>query len=194
MYCERRRIEGELHDGVQQHLVALVVNLQLAQELAAADPPALMPLLEEIANDVREALVAARALAHEIYPPLLLDRGLGEAIAAAAAASAFPTRVELESVERYDENVEAAVYFCCIDALRDAAVGQSAGGTVRIWEEPGTLSFAVVARGWPAGQIFPTRSTLDSVRDRVGAVGGLVSVHPISAGGCCVSGSIPVGA
>src|SRR5262245_32104854 len=69
---ERRRIERGLHDGVQQHLIALAVSLQLARELADSDPAALKALLEDITRDVREALESVRALAHGIYPSLLI--------------------------------------------------------------------------------------------------------------------------
>src|SRR5438876_4805643 len=78
--AERRRIERDLHDGVQQHLVALAVNLQLARQLADSDPEALRSLLDDLTRDVHEALESVRALARQVYPPLLLDRGLAEAL------------------------------------------------------------------------------------------------------------------
>src|SRR5438105_14795670 len=98
--AERRRIERALHDGVQQHLVALVVNLQLARQLVESDPAAAATLLEELGRDAREALEGVRELACEIYPPLLLDRGLADALHAAAAQVEAPCRVEAEGLDR----------------------------------------------------------------------------------------------
>src|SRR5947207_4337724 len=117
--AERRRTERSLHDGVQQHLVALAVNLQLARQLAESDPEALKTLLDELTRDVHEALESVRALAREVYPPLLLDRGLAEALR--SAASEAGAQVELETAERFPPELEAAVYFCCVELLRPGA-------------------------------------------------------------------------
>ena len=194
-YAGRRRIERDLHDGVQQHLVALAVNLQLARQLAAADPPDLLLILEEIARDVREALEGVRELAHEIYPPLLLDRGLSEAIRAVAAAAALPTRVESSSLDRYPEDLEATVYFCCVDALRDAAARALGSATVRIWEDGGALQFEVAHHGGGGLDLEQASSVsrLDSMQDRIGAVGGRLTVVASPAGGTRLSGTIPLG-
>jgi signal transduction histidine kinase len=192
-YAERRRIERDLHDGVQQHLVALAVNLQLARQLVETDLASLSPVLDEIARDVREALEGVRDLAHDIYPPLLLDRGLTEAIGAAATAAALPTRVEPTALDRYPEDVEATVYFCCIDALRDAACA-TVGATVRIWQDGAALHFEVAYddRGEDLQQT-PAATRLTATRDRIGAVGGHLTVTSSAAGGTCVAGTIPLG-
>lgn len=192
-YAERRRIERDLHDGVQQHLVALAVNLQLARQLVETDPPALSPLLDEIARDVREALEGVRALAHEIYPPLLLDRGLSEAIGAAATAAALPTRVESTLLDRYPEDVEATVYFCCVDALRDAAIRARDGATVRIWQDGANLNFEVAHDNCALDpQQAAPASRLTSMQDRIGAVGGRLAVVSGHEGGTRISGTIPL--
>jgi len=193
-YAERRKIERDLHDGVQQHLVALAVNLQFARQLAKTDPPALAPVLEEIASDVREALEGVRELAHEIYPPLLLDRGLLDAIGAAASAAAIPTRVEPASLARYPDDLEATVYFCCVDALRGWASGTVEGATVRIWQDGPSLNFEVVHDGEDLDphDVLPV-SRVNSMQDRIGAVGGRLSVTASLASGTRVSGTIPLG-
>jgi len=193
-YAERRKIERDLHDGVQQHLVALAVNLQFARQLAKTDPPALAPVLEEIASDVREALEGVRELAHEIYPPLLLDRGLLDAIGAAASAAAIPTRVEPASLARYPDDLEATVYFCCVDALRGWASGTVEGATVRIWQDGPSLNFEVVYDGEDLDphDVLPV-SRVNSMQDRIGAVGGRLSVTASLASGTRVSGTIPLG-
>ena len=192
-YAGRRRIEGSLHDGVQQHLVALVVNLQLARQLAETDPPALSPILDEIARDVREALESVRELAHEIYPPLLLDRGLTEAIGAGASASPLSTRVEVALLERFPEVIEATAYFCCIDVLSDAATRGATGATIRIWEDGSTLNFAITHDGRPLDPARDLRaSTVDSIRDRINAVGGRLTATSRPAGDTRVLGTIPL--
>jgi signal transduction histidine kinase len=123
-YEERRALERELHDGVQQHLVALAVNLQLARELCDSDPAAVKRALEELAHDVHAALEDARALGQAIYPPVLTDHGVAEALRAAGV------RVAAADVGRHPPEVEAAVYFACAGA-----------SAVRLWVQDGALRF-----------------------------------------------------
>ena len=191
--AERRRIERDLHDGVQQQLVALAVNLQLARQLADADPSALMPLLEEIGRDVQEALEDVRRLASRVYPPFLDDRGLVEALRAAASEAVVPTRVEAPpQLERYPAEIEAAAYFCCLEALEDAA-GQPKSGhraTIRLRRDERALVFDVIAEGSDAGPW--TDQGLLAIGDRLGAVGGRLAVSADIGEGACLSGTIPL--
>ena len=154
--AERRRTERGLHDGVQQHLVALAVNLQLARQLADSDPEALNGLLDELTRDVHEALESVRALARQIYPPLLLDRGLAEALRSFAAEAG--ARADVATSDRVPPDVEAAVYFCCVELLRP-------GATIRVWAEEDALVFEASGEPTPA------------VADRVGALGGSLKVE-----------------
>ena len=193
--AERRRIERALHDSAQQHLVALAVNLQLARQLADSDPAAAKTLLEEIGRDVREALEGVRELAHEIYPPLLIDRGLAEALKAAASGASIPTRVEAAALDRAPPEAEATVYFCCLEALQNAAehAGAGAQATVRVWPERDALLFDVSDDG--AG--FDARATrwgagLTSMSDRLGALGGRLTISSEPGHGTRVSGTIPL--
>jgi len=190
--AERRTIERELHDGAQQYLVAVAVNLQLAREQAHSDPRAAATLLDEISDDVRRALDGIRAVAQRAYPPLLADRGLGEALAAAALASEIPVRVEADKRERYPEDVEAAVYFCCIEALEDAAerAGTGARATVRVWREGRSLRVELKDDPGPArGESIGSPS--HAAADRIEAVGGSLVVTPLGAG-ALVAGTIPL--
>lgn len=147
--AERRRIERALHDGAQQHLVALAVNLQLVRQLADSDPTSAKTLLEQIRNDIREALESVRELAHGIYPPLLLDRGLGDALRAVASTAAIPTRVDASAVARYPPQIEATAYFCCVEALRNATehAGRQARATIRVLHDHDALVFDVTDDG-----------------------------------------------
>jgi signal transduction histidine kinase len=189
---ERRRIERGLHDGVQQHLVALAVNLQLARELADSDPAGVKAFLEEIAQDVRDALESVRALAHGIYPPLLLDRGLADALRGAAAGVDFPARVEA-TTDRYSPDIEATVYFSCLQAL-DALgqAGPETRATLRVWPEHESLLFEVVVDG-SVGRHDETErgSALIGMKDRLGAVGGRLDVST-EPGRTRVLGTIPL--
>jgi signal transduction histidine kinase len=174
--AERRRIERELHDGAQQHLVALVVNLQLARRMLDSDPAGARELLEELGRDTREALDDVRELAYRIYPALLLDRGLAEALHAAASRAGVPTKVDVAPLGRYAPEVEEAVYFCCVDALQRADPRGRA--TLRAWHDPGALRFEIAA---------DFTEDLTDLGDRLGALDGELTVSPTH-----VAGTIPI--
>ena len=192
---QRRKIERNLHDGAQQHLVALAVNLRLARTVARNDPAAADELLEQLGEDVQATLEELRTLAHGIYPPLLMDRGLGDALRAAAGRSVLPTEVEDADVGRFNPDTEAAVYFCCLEALQNAGkhAGEGAKATIKVWQEDDHLHFSVTDTGagfdlaaYGAGAGFVNMS------DRVGAVGGTVRVDSAPGSGTRIEGSIPV--
>lgn len=183
--AERRKIERELHDGVQQHLVALAVNVQLVSQLADSDPAAARELLAEIGADLREALDGVRQLANEIYPPLLLDRGLAEALRAAASANTAPTRVDVLALERYSAAVEATAYFCCREALRSTATS----ATVRAWAADGALHFEVLSHGLDPAH---AGGGLGERADHVEALGGRLTVSFEPGSARRVSGTIPL--
>jgi signal transduction histidine kinase len=193
--AESRRIERDLHDGAQQHLVALAVNLQLARQLADTDPGEAKKLLERIGRDVREALEGVRELAQRVYPPLLLDRGLAEALAAAALSAGIPTRFDATNLDRYPPEVEATVYFCCLEALENAAryAGAGARATIAARHESEALHFEVVDDGVGFEQ-HPDRQGggLTSMGDRLGALGGLLTVSSRPGRGTRVSGTVPL--
>ena len=190
---ERRNIERLLHDGVQQDLIALAVNLQLAEVLGGSDPVALMSRLAEIRRDVRDAIDGVRALARGIYPPLLDDLGLAEALHGAASGVRIPVRIEA-AVDRYPPDIEATVYFCCLAALEAMAPLEPHGGaTLRVWREPESLAFEILIEGGAAAR---DASVLNSLRtemnDRVGPVDGSLTV--LAESECTrVRGTIPLG-
>ena len=192
--AERRRVERDLHDGAQQHLVALAVNLRLARDIMADDPGAGAEMLEQMAQDVQVTIKELRELAHGIYPPLLADAGLTEALRAAAARCTIPASVSTDGIGRYSQGVETAVYFCCLEALQNAAKhAPQATVQVRVWEESGGLLFSVSDDG-PGFDPEKARGGHGFVNmaDRLGAIGGTVRWESQPGHGSTISGSIPV--
>ncbi|HEY6425926.1 MAG TPA: histidine kinase, partial [Acidimicrobiales bacterium] len=142
--AERRKVERNLHDGAQQHLVALAVNLRLARDIIVDDPEAGVEMLDELAGEVQETIQELRELAHGIYPPLLVDSGLVEALKAAANRNPLAVEIRADGIGRYPTEAEAAVYFCCLEALQNAAKhAPGAHVEVKLWEELGGLLFTV---------------------------------------------------
>jgi signal transduction histidine kinase len=200
--AERRKIERNLHDGAQQHLVALAVTVRLAQQLAATDPGQARELLEQLGHDLQDAVQELRDLAHGIYPPVLMDRGLVAALESAAARASLPVEVVADGeVGRFPQEVEAAVYFCCLEAFQNASkhAGDGAVATVTIGRQAGAggrdrLVFAVADDGAgfdPAGSAGSGHG-FANMSDRLGAIGGTVEVDSVLGRGTRVSGIVPV--
>jgi signal transduction histidine kinase len=193
--AERRRIERNLHDGAQQHLAALAVQLRLASTLADHDIDKAKALLGELHQQLQETSQELRSLAHGIYPPLLMDQGLTVALSAAAKRSTLPTKVETGSLGRYPTEVEATVYFCCLEALQNAGkhAGEEATVTIRVNEDAGGLAFEVIDDG--AG-FDPQRRGLGAgflnMSDRLGAIGGSLHVESAPGLGTRVAGALPL--
>ena len=180
---ERRSIERALHEGVQQLLVALAANVELAALSMEGDPAATKELLVEIAGDTRQALEESRRLADRIYPPLLEAGGLVAALRSAAASAEMPTRIDVAKGLRCPLEIAGAVYFCCLDVLECASVGTPAAISVR--DEERAVAFDIVAE-----------CTVDAerllVRDRIEALGGRVTIRPGPGRRISVSGSLPL--
>jgi signal transduction histidine kinase len=190
--AERRRIERDLHDGAQQHLVAIAVGLRLVRD--GATDPADVELLDELDRGVRESIAALRDLAHGIYPPLLRDAGLPDALRAAVTRSPQPVEVRATAVGRHPEPVEAAVYFCCLEALQNAAKHASGAPVLLTLEvRDGALRFEVTDRGpgFDTAGVEPGAGR-QNMADRLGAVGGSVRWSSEPGRGTTVTGSVPV--
>jgi signal transduction histidine kinase len=187
--AERREIERELHQGVQQHLVALAVNLQLASELAETDRPAAQALLQAIGRDVQQALDETTRLAQRIHAPLLEAGGLAAALRSAAMSAGIRASVEVAAGASYPPEVVRTVYLCCLDALSRA--GTQVGATIAVREN--ALTFDVVDDGTrSAGAPARSSAGLDVLRDRVEALGGWLTIASEPGGGNRVSGSLPL--
>ncbi len=192
--AERRRVERNLHDGAQQNLVALAVNVRLVRDIVADDPETAAEMLDEIGAEVKRTITELRELAHGIYPPLLADSGLGEALRAAAGRSPLAITVDTEGTGRYSAEIEAAVYFCCLEALQNAAKHASeASVQLRVWEESGGLLFSVIDDG-PGfdAEVARRGHGFVNMSDRLGAIGGTVRWQSEPGHGAQIRGSIPL--
>jgi signal transduction histidine kinase len=194
--AERRRIEHNLHDGAQQRLAALAIKLSLAAELTERDAGQARNLLAELRGDVRETASELRCLAHGIYPPLLAESGLPAALSAAARWSTLPITVQATPLGRYPAEIEATVYFCCLEAIQNACKHAGDGATIdlRVWDAGATLAFEVTddgrgfdasGRGLGAGFV--------NMEDRLRARRGSLRVQSAPGQGTRVSGQLPVG-
>jgi signal transduction histidine kinase len=193
---ERRRLERNLHDGAQQHLVALKVKLGLAEMLLARDPAKAAAILEQLKSDADEALETLRDLARGIYPPLLADKGLVVALESQARKATVPVRVDSAGVARYAQDIEATVYFCVLEALQNVQKYAGASQVVvrlRASTDPATLTFEVTDDGTGFETATARKGAgLTNMNDRVDALGGKVQVLSRPGAGTTVSGELPL--
>jgi signal transduction histidine kinase len=192
--AERRRLERNIHDGAQQQLVALAMKLRLAKQLARRDLDRAEALFEDVQQDAQDALDTLRDLARGIYPPLLADEGLAAALSAQARRAAIPVTVQVDGIGRYPQDVEAAAYFCCLEAMQNAAkYGGGAPVTISLGDAAGLLTFRVADAG--AG-FDPARtkrgSGLQNMQDRLEALGGSLEIDSRPSDGTVVLGRIPL--
>jgi signal transduction histidine kinase len=193
--AERRKIERNIHDGAQQQLVALAVNLRLTKDILADDPAAAAEMLDMLATSVKDTIQEVRDLAHGIYPPLLIDSGLAEALRAAANRSPLSVGIDAEGIGRYPTEVEAAIYFCCLEALQNAAK-HAPDATVRmtVTETAGMLRFEVSDDGPGFDAAVATQGHgFINMSDRLGAIGGSVRWDSTPGEGTAIRGAVPVG-
>jgi signal transduction histidine kinase len=193
--AERRRLERDLHDGVQQQLVALRIRLELATETVLEDPTVGKRALASVGRQVDDVLHAVRSLARGIYPSLLTERGLAEALKSAARSTPAPVAVRSIGIGRYAEEVEVAVYFSCIEALQNVLkhAGPDAACTLTLRQDGTRLCFEVRDAGIgfdPAA--VQSGNGLGNMRDRVEAVRGTLTVTSSAGHGTSVWGSVPV--
>lgn len=194
--AERRRLEREIRGGVERELSSMRSSLDLIDRTIGRRPVQATTLLDEFsakANAVQETL---RDLARGIYPPLLVDRGLVPALE--GQLRKLGIRAQIDGREalgqvRFDQHAEAAVYFCCVEALKNAS-GHAAGSAVRVRlaDEDGWLSFEVSDEG-PGfdSRAIPKDSALQGMTDRVEALGGAVQIRSTRGEGTTVAGRVP---
>jgi signal transduction histidine kinase len=191
-----KKLERNIHDGAQQQLVALAVKLRLAQTTVSKDQSKAESMLADLQTEANDALENLRDLARGIYPPLLADKGLPEALTAQARKSPVPVDVESDGVGRYPPEIESAIYFCCLEALQN--IGKYAAASrvqIRIAQADGHIRFEVE----DDGSGFDTASQragsgLQGMADRLEAIGGALDVRSEPGHGTMVRGSIPAAA
>jgi signal transduction histidine kinase len=191
---ERRRLERNLHDGAQQHLVALKVKIGLVKMLSQRDPDRARATLSQLRSDADEALDALRDLARGIYPPLLAEKGLAVALESQARKATVPVSVEAQDIGRHAQDVEATVYFCVLEALQNIQkYADASHAIVRLCATRGRLTFEVQDDGRGFDVETVRRGTgLSNMRDRLDALGGSLQLRSELGQGSMVSGEIPV--
>jgi signal transduction histidine kinase len=191
---ERRRLERNLHDGAQQHIVAIKVKLGLAEMLATRDPEKARAAVAELKHDADEALETLRDLARGIYPPLLADKGLPTALQAQARKATLPVTIEADGIGRYPQDTEAALYFCILEALQNIQkYAQASSAVVRLREEGNRLSVEVA----DDGRGFDVSSTirgngLTNMEDRLEALGGTLRIASSPGSGTTLRAILPI--
>jgi signal transduction histidine kinase len=180
--AERREIERALHDGLQQQLVGVATDLELASISVGTDPKATAERLADLRRDLQEALEQSRALASRIYPPLDAG-GLVVALRSAAANADVPSRIEVDGALPLPPEFTSAVYFGFVEILERAPSGTSVAITVR--EEHGALAFELTAEGDVDAQALP-------LRDRVEALGGELTIRSGPGGRTSWLGTLPL--
>jgi signal transduction histidine kinase len=191
---ERRKLERNLHDGAQQQLVALAVQLKLLEQMAGDDPGRDKQLAAKLGSQANAALEDLRDLARGIYPPLLADKGLAAALESQARKAAVPTTVEADGIGRYPQDVESTIYFCTLEALNNVAkYAEASRAIVRLSQRDGHVEFAVDddGRGFDA-DATSYGTGLQGMADRLDAIGGELLVESRPGSGSTVSGRVPV--
>src|SRR5213078_1420417 len=190
---ERRKIERNLHDGAQQQLVALAVQLKLARSMVVRDPAKAGALLYRLQGAATDALDDLRDLARGIYPPLLADKGLTTALEAQARKAIVPVTVEADGLGRFPADVESAVYFSCLEALQNIGKYADANAaTIQLSNGSGELRFEIRddGRGFdPSATSYGTG--LQGIADRLAAIGGELVVTSAPGDGTAVAGRLP---
>jgi signal transduction histidine kinase len=190
---ERRRIERNIHDGAQQQLVALAIKLSITESMIGTDTDGEREMLAELRQDAVGAVEDLRDLARGIYPPLLASSGLPAALEAQARKAPVPTSVTASAVGRYPQEVEAAVYFCVLEALQNVAKYAGASrAEVRLAASGHDLRFEVTDDGAgfdPASRGYGTG--LQGMADRLHAHGGSLDVRSAPGAGTTILGRLP---
>jgi signal transduction histidine kinase len=188
----RRKIERDLHDGAQQRLVALALDVQVARARLDADPQSTGPFLERLAADLGEASAELRELARGIHPAVLTERGLAPAVEALAGRAPVPVEVVGGPVERLSPTVEVTAYFTVSEALTNVAkYARASHVTVRLGREDGALVVEVRDDG-VGGARAGVGSGLSGLADRVGACDGTLSIDSPPGQGTVVRAVLPV--
>ena len=194
--AERRRLERNIHDGAQQHLVALTVKLRLAASQARRDSQQAMQTVQALAAETGEALDTIHQLARGIYPEALRDKGLVAAIQAHAGRMELPVDLQTNDLKRHDPDTEAAIYFTVLEALQNVSKHADARRVgVVLGQQDGAVVFSVTddGKGFDPTAVA-NGSGLQNMADRVEALGGTLTVSAMVGRGTSVNGRVPASA
>jgi signal transduction histidine kinase len=188
----RRRIERDLHDGAQQRLVTLALDVRMARARLDREPDSAGPFLERIGAELGAASAELRELARGIHPAVLTERGLAPAIAALAARAPVPVEILDLPEERLPATAEATAYFTVSEALTNVAkYARATHATVRLAREDGALAIEIRDDG-VGGAEAGTGSGLSGLADRVGALDGSLHVESPAGEGTLVRAVLPL--
>ena len=193
--AERQRIERDLHDGVQQQVMGMRLRLDLATRALDGDEHESRRLLSTIGRQMDDLLGSVRSLSRGVYPALLTDRGLPDALRSVARQLPVPASVSAHDVDRCPQDVEVAVYFCCLEAMQNAVKYAGPNEPVRVGlrTDGDRLRFEIVDRGAgfdPAAH--PGGHGLLNMHDRIEAVGGELQIRSTPGRGAAIRGSVPL--
>jgi signal transduction histidine kinase len=191
---ERRKLERDLHDGVQQQLIGVRIKLAITGE-SDAGASVVRSELDEVGEDLDEAIDELREVAHGLYPPVLSRMGLRNALEHISYHATTPVAIDAARIGRHPVALESAVYYCCSEAIQNATKHGGAGVhiSVALREHDDELSFEVTDDGPGFDPSEAHGGTgLQNIRDRVGALDGHVSIVTAIGHGTAVSGSIPL--
>jgi len=189
--AERRRIERDLHDGTQQHLVSLAMNLGMAKEKLESDPEAARQLVADAHQQAKDSITELRNVIRGVYPAVLTDRGLDAALSALAARSPVPVRLQVDLPRRPNPTAEAIAYFVVSESLTNVARHSGArSATVYVEQSGDRLKLAIVDDG-RGGAVEAAGSGLTGLRDRVAAVDGQFTLTSPPGGGTTIAVEVP---
>jgi signal transduction histidine kinase len=191
--AERRRIERDLHDGAQQQLVALAMNLGMARAALGDDvPPATRKVIEQAHEDAVAALAGLRELVRGLHPAVLNDRGLDAALSGIVARAPLPVRLRFDVTPRCSPSIEAIAYFMVSEALANVARhAQATRAEVTVTRSGGRLSVAVTDDGRGGATADGAGTGLRGLAQRAAAVDGSLAVRSPAGGPTTITAELP---
>jgi signal transduction histidine kinase len=190
---ERGRLERDLHDGAQQRL--LTIQMKLAELARSADGTDLADPIRDVSGDAAAAIAELRRVAHGIYPPLLLERGIADALRETPVPPSISFRIVDNGVGRLPAATERAIYFAASEAIQNATKHSGAGAVVMTLEPLGEVVEVTIADdgGGFDDDLVPPGAGLTGIRDRIGSIGGDVEVTSAPGAGTVLRYLVPVG-
>jgi signal transduction histidine kinase len=192
LLAERRRLERNLHDGAQQRLVALALDLNLVQAKIHADPHGAAQLLAAAREELALAIEELRELARGLHPPILTERGLRPALEALGRRAPMPVRLETPLSRRLPEAVETAVYYLVAEALTNAAKHARAETAVVRLTVSGGHARVEISDDGVGGATVRAGGGLRGLAERLEGLGAELEVHSPHGAGTTLTGVIPL--